>query len=295
MRIFKGVKGILTASLLAGLTMAMVGTAWGATLQQIKDRGYIRIATANEIPYGFVNSSGEAEGFSPSTAKHVLKMMGIDDIEWVVMPYGSLIPSLKADRVDIVASSLAVLPQRCAQVEYSIPNTTYGEGLMVKKDNPQDIHSYKDFKKNSDLKMGIVSGADQLEFAHKVGIPDSQLVMLRANTDAVSAVNSGRIDAYAGTQFTVVKLAKKSDKVQAAEPFQDPVIDGEPVRSWGAFGFNKNDDKLRKAFDQKLGKFQKTDKWQEILKSYGMDQHSIDQVHKKTIKELCGNKGQGES
>lgn len=280
---------ILLVHAIAVLALTAVAStaALASSLQDIKDRGYIRIAVANEIPYGFVNSSGKAEGFSPSTAKQVLKSMGIDDIQWTVMPYGSLIPALKADRVDIVASSLAVLPQRCEQVDYSVPNTTYGEGLMVKKGNPKDIHGYKAFVKNSDLKMGIVSGADQLDFAHDLDIPDSQLVMLRANTDAVSAVASGRIDAYAATQFTVVRLAKKSDKVQPAEPFHNPVIDGESVRSWGAFGFKKGNDSLRNAFNKHLKKFQKTDKWQKILKHYGMDQQSIDDVHKKTIKELC--------
>jgi polar amino acid transport system substrate-binding protein len=286
----RSISVFLRFCVLVTLGLCVAAAASAASLQTIKKHGYIRIAVANEIPYGFVTSKGKAEGFSPSTAKHVLKDMGIDHFQWVVMPYGSLIPALKADRVDIVASSLAVLPQRCTQVDYSIPNTTYGEGLMVKKGNPKDIHGYKAFLKNHDLKMGIVSGADQLEFAHKVGIPDSQLMMLKANTDAVSAVASGRINAYAATQFTVVRLAKKSDRVQPAEPFHDPVVNGEPVRSWGAFGFKKGNDSLRKAFDKHLAAFQKTDKWQQILHHFGMDQHSINMVHKKTIKQLCSKK-----
>lgn len=287
MRVNRTLALFVSAIAVTALTLVVATAASASSLQTIKKRGYIRIAVANEIPYGFINSSGEAEGFSPSTAQAVLKTMGITDIQWTVMPYGSLIPALKADRVDMVASSLAVLPQRCKQVDYSIPNTTYGEGLLVKKGNPQDIHSYEAFVKNPKLKMGIVSGADQLEFAHKMGIPDSQLVMLRANTDAVSAVATGRVDAYAATQFTVVQLAKKSDKVQAAEPFKDPVIDGKVIRSWGAFGFNKHDNKLREAFSAALAKFQKTPEWQKILKHYGMDQHSIDMVSKRTIKQLC--------
>ncbi|NNC23882.1 ectoine/hydroxyectoine ABC transporter substrate-binding protein EhuB [Salinisphaera sp. USBA-960] len=279
----RGLAGLVAAVAL----VAVVTNANAATLKQIKDRGYIRVAVANEIPYGYMTSKGTAKGFSPSTAKPVLKRMGIGQIQWTVMPYGSLIPALKADRVDIVASSLAVLPKRCTQVDYSVPNSTYGEGLMVKKGNPKDIHGYKDFKKNNDLKMGIVSGADQLEFAHKIGVPDDQLVMLKANTDAASAVQSGRIDAYAGTQFTVVRLAGKSDALQPAEPFHDPVIEGEPVRSWGAYGFNKNNDKLRKAFNKQLVAYQKKSEWRETLQHFGMDEHSINEVHKKTIKQLC--------
>jgi len=277
----------MRVALAAVLMLGLAGTPWAGTLQQIKKRGYIRIAVANEIPYGYMNSKGKAEGFGPTVAEHVLKEMGITDIQWTVVPFGSLIPSLKADRVDMVAASQAILPQRCTQVNYSIPNTTYGEGLMVKKGNPKNIHGYKDFVKNRNLKMGIVSGADQLEFAHKVGIKDSQIVTLRANTDAASAVASGRIDAYAGTQLTVVRLAKKSSRVQPADPFQDPIINGHPVRSWGGFTFNKKDTKLRKEFDKHLAAFQKKPQWRQILSHYGLDKHSIDEVHKKTTKELC--------
>ncbi|HET7312982.1 ectoine/hydroxyectoine ABC transporter substrate-binding protein EhuB [Salinisphaera sp.] len=275
------------ALVLLALTVVVSAAASAASLQDIKDRGYIRIAVANEIPYGFMNAQGKAEGFGPSTAKMVLKRMGIDDIQWTVVPFGSLIPALKAGRVDMVAASQAVLPQRCSQVDFSIPNTTYGEGLMVKKGNPKDIHGYQDFVKNDDLKMGIVSGADQLEFAHKLGIPDSQLVMLRANTDAASAVASGRVDAYAGTQLTVARLAKKSDRTIEAEPFNDPVINGEPVRSWGAFTFNSDSDKLRKAFNKNLKAVQQTKEWKQTLKHYGLDEHSIDLVDAKTTEQLC--------
>lgn len=276
---------LVMITLVAGLGVAT--TASASSLKDIKSRGYIRIAVANEIPYGFMNSKGTAEGFGPSIAKRVLKKMGITDVQWTVMPFGSLIPALKAGRVDMVAASQAILPQRCTQVSYSAPNTTYGEGLMVKAGNPKNIHGYDDFVKNPDLKMGIVSGADQLEFAHKVGIKDSQIVTLRANTDAASAVATGRIDAYAGTQLTVVRLAKKSDRVQPAEPFNDPIIDGAPVRSWGGFTFAKSDTALRDTFNENLEAVQKTPYWRKTLEGYGLDKHSIDEVHKKTTKELC--------
>lgn len=277
---------LVSLVVIAALTTVMA-SANAASLKEIKDRGYIRIAVANEIPYGFMTANGTAKGFGPGVAKKVLARMNIDNIQWTVVPFGSLIPALKAGRVDMVAASQAILPQRCTQVDFSHPNSTYGEGLMVKKGNPKDIHGYKDFVKNENLTMGIVSGADQLEFAHKVGIPDDQLVSLRANTDAVSAVATGRIDAYAGTQFTVVRLAEKSDKVQPAEPFHDPIIDGNPVRSWGAFTFNKHDDSFRKAFNKNLEAIQDKPVWRKILKGLGMDEHSINEVNKKTTQQLC--------
>jgi len=171
-------------------------SAPAASLQQIKDSGSIRIATANEIPYGYMEGD-TAVGLGPSVAKKVLAEMGITDIDWTVTPFGSLIPSLKADRVDMVAASQAFQPQRCSQVDYSRLNSTYGEGLLVKKGNPEDIHGYDSFVNDSSLKFGIVSGANQLGFAQKLGMDSGQIVSLGAAADATSAVATGRIDALA--------------------------------------------------------------------------------------------------
>lgn len=285
-------KSLRLTSMAAGTAVALAcvvgatGTAQANSLQQIKKSGTIRIAVANEIPYGYMKGD-TAVGLGPSVAKKVLAEMGINKIKWTVIPFGSLIPSIKADRVDMVASSQAVKPMRCSQVAYSEPNTTYGEGLLVKKGNPQNIHSYDDFVNNSKLKMGIVTGADQLGFAQKMHFKSAQIVTLRANADAPAAVATGRIDAYAGTQLTVANLAKKSGRTEQAEPFTDPVIDGKTTRSWGGFTFAKGNDSLRQAFDAKLAAFQKTDEWRQILMKYGLDKQSIDDVHKKTLKQLC--------
>ncbi len=287
---FQKLRYIIPLALAAVFTFGISFPAAASTLQQIKKRGYVRIAVANEIPYGYVTSNGEAQGFGPDVAKAVFKRMGIDHIQWVVTEFGSLIPALKANRVDVVAAGQAILPQRCQQVNFSEPNTSYGDGLMVKAGNPENIHSYENFVKNHNLKMGIVAGADELGFAHAVGIPDSQLVMLAANTDAVSAVATGRIDAYAATQLTIMRLAKKSKQVELAQPFTDPIVHGKPVRSWGAFTFNKQDTKLLKAFDKNLAAVQKTPFWTNTLKKYGLDQHSINLVHEYTTAQLCAGR-----
>ncbi len=288
----KTILGITGKVALAALLVVGFSTAASAqtALQKIKKRGYIRIAVANEIPYGFMTSSGKAKGFGPDVARKVLARMGIKDIQWTVTDFGSLIPALRAGRVDMVAASQAIKPQRCQVVAFSEPNTTYGQGLMVLKGNPKNIHSYGAFLKNHNLKLGIVSGADQTDIAQKVGIPDSQVVFISANTDAVGALQSHRIDAYAGTQLTVVRLAKKSPAVVAAEPFKDPVIDGKPQRDWGAFTFQKGDKQLLKEFNKNLAAVHKTAWWEKTLKSYGLDQHSINEVSKKTTKQLCSGK-----
>lgn len=273
---------LLAASLTLLLTLASA-----QSLEQIRSSGTIRVATANEIPYGWVDENGEAQGIAPDVAEAVLAQMGIDNVEWTVTDFGSLIPGLKAGRFDMAAASQAILPARCQQVLYSVPNSSYGEGFLVAAGNPKGITSYDDFVNDSSLKLGIVSGADQLDFAHALGISENQLVVISSNTDALSAVETGRIDAYAATGLTVARLAEGSDKVEAADPFEDPVIDGKPVRSWGGFTFNLDAEELRDAFNEALTAFQETDGWREILMSYGLSERDVEAVRDYTTEELC--------
>ena len=273
-------------TLAAALLTAAATQASAATLAEVKERGYIRVAVANEIPYGYMDMSGEAKGAGPDVAKHVMKQLGIDEIKWVTTNFGSLIPGLRANRFDMVAAEMAILPQRCKEVLFSEPNSSYGEGLLVAKGNPDDIHTFEAFSKN-DKKIAIMAGADQLEMLQALGVPSNRMVTISNNADAISTVATGRASAYAATSLTVSELAGKSDKVEPAKNFTDPVIDGEPARSWGAFTFTQDSQDLRDAVSAELAKFKKTDGWQTIMSNYGFSPTDAKESSSKTTEQLC--------
>lgn len=275
---------------LAGCSLAvmMIGQASAESLQQIKARGYVRIAVANEIPYGFIDPSGNAKGAGPDVAKQVMKDLGIPEIQWVATTFGSLIPGLQADRFDMVAAEMAVLPPRCKQVLFSEPDSSYGEGLLVQKGNPKNLHSLGEFATNNE-KVAIMAGADQLEMLQALKVPASQIVTISSNADAISTVSTGRAAAYAATSLTVGELAAKSNKIEASANFKDPVINGKTVRSWGAFTFSKKSESFRNAVNKELAKFKKTPAWAKIMTGYGFTSTDNDASFKKTTKELCSN------
>ncbi len=280
-------RATIAATALAVSALA-ASSASAVTLNEIKDRGYIRIAVANEIPYGYVDPTGEAKGAGPDVAKAVLDKLGIssDNIQWVVTNFSSLIPGLQANRFDMTASEMAIRPERCQKVIYSEPNTSYGEGLLVADGNPKGVHSYSDFTK-PDMKVAIMAGADQLNMMQALGVPESNIVTIASNSDAISTVSTGRADAYAATGLTASELAGKSDKVALVDDFTDPVIDGKEARSWGGFNFNSDSTELRDAFNKELTAFKKTDEWKSILSGYGFTPADINGSSATTTEKLC--------
>ena len=282
----------LTLTLIAGLVSLGLAEAHATTLEQGKGEGFLRGANANEKPYAFMDADGNAKGIGPEVATAVLKALGVKDVAWSVTPFGTLIPGLKARRYDFFGAEMNILPDRCKQVAFTEPNSSYGEGLLVPKGNPKNLHGYEDIKANPQLKVAIVSGADQIDFLHAMGIPDSQIVMIQANADALSTVKTGRADAYAATELTVAELVTTSGDagVEQAKPFTDPVVNGKPARSYGGFDFRPEDKELYKAFNDELVKFKKTDAYAKILTSYGLSQESVDAARAKTMEDLCAGK-----
>lgn len=280
------------ASCMGALMIAgpVATTVQAATLEEIREAGTIRIAVANEIPYGYIDpTTGEAMGAGPDVAKLIAAELGIENIEWITAEFSGLIPGLQADRFDMVAAEMAILPERCEQVVYSEPNTSYGEGLLVAEGNPEGITSFEDFADRDDLTVAIMAGADQLEMLQALGVDDSQMVTISSNADAISTVSTGRADAYAATSLTASGLADQSDAVQVVDDFTDPVIEGETIRSWGGFTFAQNATELRDAVNEVLVGMKDSDEWRDTLTGYGFAEADVEGSFARTTEELCSD------
>jgi len=279
--------------MLAGLAIACT-LAWtavnAADLGELRETGKIRVAIADEEPYGYIDDDGNARGPGPDVARHVLGEIGIDDIDWVVTGFGDLIPGLQEERFHMAAAEMAVLPERCKKVIYSEPNTTYGEGLLVKAGNPHALRFYADFSAaagNDDLRVAVLEGANQLGYLRQLGVPRDRIVTIGNNEDAIEALSSGRADAYAATSLTVTGLAERSNAVEPALNFVDPVIDGKEVRGWGAFAFNKSSTELRNAVNEVLVPYKYTDEWESTLRRYGFTKLDVLNSFKYDTEQLC--------
>lgn len=279
--------------LLASLAIACTFTwtaANAADLEELREAGTIRVAIADEKPYGYIDNDGNARGPGPDVARHVLGEIGIDDIEWVVTGFGDLIPGLQQERFDMAAAEMAILPERCKKVIYSEPNTTYGEGLLVKAGNPHGLRFYSDFSAaagNDELRVAVMAGANQRGYLRKLGVPKDQIVTIENNEAAIEAITSGRADAYAATSLTVAGLAERSNAVEPSLNFVDPVIEGKEVRGWGAFAFNKSSTDLRDAVNEVLVPYKYTDDWEQTLTRYGFSKLDVLNSFKYDTEKLC--------
>lgn len=267
--------GWLVAAGMAATTSACVGPGGGddtSTLERIQTEGVVRVGYANEAPYAFVESSSDSLiGEAPAVARIVMNRLGVERVEGVLAEFGALIPGLQAGRFDLIAAGMYVRPERCEAVAFSEPTYCIGEAFLVSVQNPLALHSYDAVADHPTATLGVVAGTVELGYARALGVPDDRIVIFPDAPTALSGVQSGIVDAYAGTRLTVLDLIERADDrgIEIADPFQQPVIDGTPVRGCGAFAIRQQDAALLAAVNSELAEILGTEEHQRAVEPFG--------------------------
>jgi len=256
-----------------------------ATLERIRRTGVARIGYAPEPPFSFRLPDGRLTGSGPEVARRVFAAMGIGEIQGVESEFGSLIRDLKAGRFDVIGNGMSVLPGRCREVAFSEPFFKTGVGFAVRPGNPANLHGFDDVAASPSVRLGIVAGTVELNYARGSGVDERQLVLFPDAAAAASGVKAGRVDAFAGMGVTVEDLVRRSPRqLERATPFRNPTISGRSFLDHGAFGFRPEDDELRKVFTENLLVLLRSPDYLEIVQPFGFTGADLPE---RTTAELC--------
>ena len=256
------------------------------TLDRVREKGVVRIAVADEAPYGYRDEAGEISGEGPAIARKVLAMIDPDiDIDWTVTEFGKLIQGLQNNQFDIVAAGMFITKERCQEVAFSNPTYIVGEAFVVKAGNPKNLSDYDSVSQHADAKVGLVSGTVEYNYAVVAGIPAERALLYFTLPEALAALHAGEIDAIGVTTLTARALVNKTPDagLTTTEQFY-PVVDGVVTRGYGAFAFRKADQDLVEAFNTQLAPFIGSDEHWSIVERFGF---GPDMAPDKTATELC--------
>ena len=222
-----------------------------STLERARREGVIRVGFANENPYAYAEPDGTLNGEAVQVAREVFTRMGIEEMDGVLTEFGSLIPGLQAGRFDVITAGMYINPTRCEQVLFADPEYTIGDALIVEAGNPLDLHSYEDIAANPDVSVGTGAGYLENDFLLAVGVSEDQIVNFPDDPSGFAGLQAGQIDAWTGTRPTLLKMLEDAgtDDFELAEPFTQPVIEGESVVNYGAAAFRFEDEELRQEFN----------------------------------------------
>ncbi|MPZ99975.1 MAG: ectoine/hydroxyectoine ABC transporter substrate-binding protein EhuB [Dehalococcoidia bacterium] len=264
-------------------------TAAGGSLERIREQGFVRVGFANEAPYGFATPQGEVTGEAPEVARVIMEQLGVDQIDGVVVPFGSLIPALQAGRFDMIAAGMFINEERCGQILFSDPDYCIPQALGVAAGNPLGLTNYDDVAANPDARLGVLGGAVEEGYATAAGVTEDQLVIFDEPTSMAEGLQAGRVDAFGLTTLSVrEQLDRLGDaNLEMTEGFT-PVVDGEEQLGCGAYGFRQEDQAFRDEFNSELVTLKGNGEVLPIVEPFGFTEDETSAAAEVTVEDICG-------
>lgn len=189
-------------------------------LDDILERGTIRVGVAEFVPWTLKNKAGELIGFEIDVATKVADDMGVKP-DFKVYVWEDIIPALQKGEIDIIAGGMAITPARALQVNFSRPLATSGVGLATNTRMTRDIQSVRQLDAPdiviTTVKDTFASGAAEMMFA------SADLKIFPTRDEAETEILEGRAHAYLASMPETQFLALKHGDVVDL-PIDEPLI-----------------------------------------------------------------------
>ncbi len=153
--------------------------------------GQIRVASLGDSkPYTFTDEAGEFTGFDVELFTDVAERIGIEDVVFTGQDFSGLLAAVANGQFDVGVAAIGITDERKQTVDFS---EGYLAGYLTVMSTPEA--SIDDADDLAGKRLGVVQGTLQEAYAVK-NFTETDLVRFPDNNAAISAVNSGSLDAH---------------------------------------------------------------------------------------------------
>lgn len=266
-------KAAAAAVLLAIGALALAAPAAGATLDQVKERGQLRLGyRVDAVPLSFRDPAGKPAGYSVELCKDVADAvkaeLGLPNlaVEWVPVTAEGRLDRLAAGEIDLLCGATTATLARRAKVSFSLPIFPGGIGVLVRADAPARLRDVLAGRAQPDRpawrgsptqvlqakNFAVVRGttaAGWLEKRKKELQVIAQTTAVESYDAGVRAVLERKSDAFFGDRILLL-MALQSNEAQADLVLLDRLFTFEPV----ALALPRGDEDLRLLVDRTLSR-----------------------------------------
>jgi polar amino acid transport system substrate-binding protein len=207
----------LAAMLLSLVAWSTMGTAHAASLEEIKKRGYIVVATEDDYrPFEFVKD-GKPTGFDNEMVDALQKYAPFQ-IRHEILPFTGILAGVATGKYDIAITGATMTKDRMQSLDFASPIADATD-YYVKRKSDDSIKSIKDL---SGKTVGVQAGSAQL--AHltqlqaeieKSGGKMGKIVQYTSYPEAYQDLALGRTDYVVNTIINLTTLVNQKPGVFA--------------------------------------------------------------------------------
>ncbi len=219
---------------LTGLMIAAAAplVANAASLQEIKDRGYMEIATEDSYAPFEIMKDGKASGFTNDVVAELREYADFE-IRQEIMPWSGLLTSLRAGKFDAAITGSIVSEERLRVFDFAVP-TASAQHYYIKRKDDDRIQSVEDL---DELTVGVQAGSVLLSrlpelnsMLEKTGGKLGQIVEYTSYPEIYEDLSNGRLDYVVNAIVNAQDLIKqRGDIFVIGEPVTGPGFHAYPV------------------------------------------------------------------
>ncbi|RNB80949.1 substrate-binding periplasmic protein [Brevibacillus panacihumi] len=245
------------------------GAATKGTLEQIKERGVLIVASSNDVPFAYIDKdTKEFTGIDAEIIKEVATRLGIPKVEMKEVKFENMLIEMNNKNVDMVTDGMYVKPEREKIANFTHRWYKQGEGLIVRKDS--DIKGLDDL---SDKVVGAQKGTTFLEYLEQLQKEGKikEVKVFGSQAELLLATNTQKVDAVVTDSATAAFTIKKDPtlNLKLVSPYT-PHFDGVI-----AAAVRKDDQDLLDAVNAEIDKLKEEGFILKVLEKYGLSEDNM--------------------
>ena len=237
------------------VAVALASAPWAFAAEKV----YINGIDPNFPPFGYVDKKGMPDGFDVKSVDWIAKEMGFK-VTHKPMDWAGIIPSLRAKKIDLIASGLSMNDERKKVINYTIPYWVIKQVIVAPKDSTETVEQLL----SKGNKIGVQRGTTEAEWIEENLIKKEgknfSLVHYDSAPLAVMDVVNGRI-AGAAMDDAPAKDAARKKPVKIVGTF------GMPEEEFG-YAVRKEDTELLNMLNEGLKRLMASPYWEELKATY---------------------------
>lgn len=224
-------------------------------------------STPTGVPFTFLDTkSNQIQGVMVDLITEVGKDAGFA-VQIEPMQFSALIASLITDKIDIISAAMFITPARKEVIDFSDPIYTYGEGLLVPKNDTKKYTKQEDLKGEA---VGAQVGTSFVDALKRSGL-FAEVKAYDAVPDILRDVNTGRLKAgFADYPILAYSLRQGGfPDARIVETYVPTVIGSVGI------GVRKGDTELLARINTSLAKLKADGTVEKILAKWGLKAQGV--------------------
>lgn len=236
------------------IAQSIAFSAFGAERPSFK----VGMTIAGQPASGINSDTTMPEGFAVDIMLAAAADAGLN-VYFKPMTFGELQQSLLDKKIDIIAGSYGVTPERQAVVDFTRAYGAHHDVLIVKA---QDTRSYQSV---ADLKGKKIATSRGSSFVKPLQDAGAELNLSATIPESIAKLEAGAADGVVENGMIAGYVLRNRTGLRQVETYK-PIL-----TSSLAFAVRKDDADLRAKLDQSLAKLQASGVVAQIMKTWGVD------------------------